>query len=79
MYHMKKSIIPPIACLESFFGNDNYIITLLQSTMILVLVNNKKINNETLISFSILYIFSILTRVKLKLILSTYEPYFILS
>ena len=37
---MKKTILPPTACLASFFCRDNFVITLLQSTIIRVWVNN---------------------------------------
>ena len=55
MYIIKKTISPLTACLASFFGKNNYIITLLQSTVVCVLVNSKRVNSEILISFSILY------------------------
>jgi hypothetical protein len=55
MYSIEKITPPLIACLVSLFGNDNYIITLLQSIMIYILMNIKKINNKTLILFSISY------------------------
>jgi len=51
---MKKTIAPPIACLTSFFGNDNYIIALLQITIIYVMVNSKRMNNNFK-PFSFLY------------------------
>lgn len=50
----RKDNLTTTTCLAGFFYKNNYIIILLQSTMIYILVN-KKINNETLNSFNILY------------------------
>jgi hypothetical protein len=55
MYSIEKITPPSTACLTSLFGNDNYIIILLQSTMIYILMNIIRINNKTLILFSISY------------------------
>jgi hypothetical protein len=52
MYSIEKTIPLTTACLVSFFGNDNYIITLLQSIMICIFVNNKRINSETIILYN---------------------------
>ena len=51
MYHMKKTILPSTACLASFYSKDNFIITLLQSTVICVQVNSSILN-----SFSIFFV-----------------------
>jgi uncharacterized protein YacL (UPF0231 family) len=42
MYPMKKTIIPPIVCLTSFFDKDNSVIILLQFMVIWVWINNEK-------------------------------------
>jgi hypothetical protein len=55
MYPMEKTIAPLTACLTSFFGKDNYIITLLQTTVIYVSVNSKRVNSENSTPFSFLY------------------------
>jgi hypothetical protein len=40
------------ACLVSFYGKDNYIITLLQSIIIYIFMNSKMINNETILLYN---------------------------
>ena len=63
MYPMKKTISLLIACLTSFFGKENYVIILLQSIIIFVYVNSKRVNNNTLIHFS----FFVIMKIKSKL------------
>jgi hypothetical protein len=43
---------PTTACLVSFYGKDNYIITLLQSIIIYIFMNSKMINNETILLYN---------------------------
>ena len=44
---IRKTILPPTACLASFFGRDNSVITLFQFTIICVQVNSKRMNGHT--------------------------------
>ena len=44
---IRKTILPPTACLASFFDRDNSVITLFQFTIICVQVNSKRMNGHT--------------------------------
>jgi hypothetical protein len=51
----KKTTSPPTACLASFFDEDNFIITLLQSIIIFVLANSKRVNSKNSTPFNFCY------------------------
>jgi hypothetical protein len=52
MYSIEKTTPSTTACLVSFIGKDNYIITLLQSIMIYGFINSKRINSETILLYN---------------------------